>query len=126
MTLGEVVKEFREEHGLSQRDFAKQCGMSNAYISMLESNRNTRTGLPVVPSLTAIRNVASAMGITLNDILEKMGDAPVSLTADDEGDKYVGAMGFDESTVEFSKLFSRLSGEQKAFILGEIKAFLKD
>ena len=125
MTLGEIVREYREEKGLSQRDFAKQCGMSNAYISMLENNRNTKTGMPVVPSLTAIRKVASAMRITLNDVLEKMGDTPVSLSPEDDSDKYVDAMGFDDSTIEFAKLFNQLTPEKKAFILGEIKAFLQ-
>lgn len=125
MTLGEIVREYREEKGLSQRDFAKQCGMSNAYISMLENNRNTKTGMPVVPSLTAIRKVASAMCITLNDVLEKMGDTPVSLSPEDDSDKYVDAMGFDDSTIEFAKLFNQLTPEKKAFILGEIKAFLQ-
>ncbi len=60
------------------------CGMSNAYISMLENNKNPKTGLPVVPSLTAIKNVANAIGVPLNDVLEMMGDVPVSLSSDEE------------------------------------------
>ncbi|MBQ8507980.1 MAG: helix-turn-helix transcriptional regulator [Clostridia bacterium] len=125
MTLGEIVREYRQEHNLSQRDFAKMCQMSNAYISMLESNKNTKTGLPVVPSLTAIRKVASAIGIALNDILEKMGDAPLSLSTDDDSEKYFEIMNFDESTLEFAKLFDQLPQDKKAFILGEMRAFLQ-
>lgn len=84
MTLGEVVVEYRKAHSISQRSFAKMCGMSNAYISMLENNRNAKTGLPIVPSLTAIKNVARAMDVPLNDVLEMMGDVPVSLSSEDE------------------------------------------
>lgn len=84
MTLGEVVVEYRKAHNISQRSFAKMCGMSNAYISMLENNRNAKTGLPIVPSLTAIKNVARAMGTPLNDVLEMMGDVPVALAFEDE------------------------------------------
>lgn len=84
MTLGEVVVEYRKAHNISQRSFAKMCGMSNAYISMLENNRNAKTGLPIVPSLTAIKNVARAMDVPLNDVLEMMGDVPVSLLSEDE------------------------------------------
>lgn len=79
MTLGEIIRQYRMEHGMSQRDFAKQCGMSNAYISMLENNRNTKTGLPVVPSLETIKTAADTMGVTLTSMLEMLGDAPLSL-----------------------------------------------
>ena len=35
MTLSDLVQEYRREHGLSQRQFASICGLSNGYISML-------------------------------------------------------------------------------------------
>lgn len=55
MTLRELVMDFRKEHGISQRQFANMCGLSNGYISMLERNSNPKTGLPVTPSLTALK-----------------------------------------------------------------------
>lgn len=79
MILGEIIRQYRTEHGISQRDFAKLCGMSNAYISMLEKNRNTKTGLPVVPSLETIKTVADTIGVSLTNILEMLGDEPLSL-----------------------------------------------
>ena len=51
MTLSDLVQEYRREHGLSQRQFASICGLSNGYISMLERNVNPKTGQPVTPSL---------------------------------------------------------------------------
>ena len=36
MKIGEYIRQYREENKLSQREFAKMCGLSNAYISMLE------------------------------------------------------------------------------------------
>ena len=38
MTLSDLVQEYRREHGLSQRQFASICGLSNGYISMLEQS----------------------------------------------------------------------------------------
>ena len=35
MTLGDCIREYREAHDLSQRQFAELCGLSNAYISIL-------------------------------------------------------------------------------------------
>jgi transcriptional regulator with XRE-family HTH domain len=40
MTLGEYIKKYRSEHGLSQRQFANLCGVSNGYASMLEKGMN--------------------------------------------------------------------------------------
>ena len=36
MTLGDLIKEYRTAHDVSQRQFAAMCGLSNGYISMLE------------------------------------------------------------------------------------------
>lgn len=41
MELGEIIKQYRVEHGLSQRQFSKMCGVSNTYISFLENGRNS-------------------------------------------------------------------------------------
>lgn len=79
MTLGEIIKQYREEHDISQRAFARLAGVSNAYVSMLENNKNTKTGLPVVPSLTLIRKTAAVMGIPLNDMVDMLGDSPMAL-----------------------------------------------
>ncbi len=62
MTLSDFVKEYRKEHDLSQRQFAAICGLSNGYISMLERNLNPKTGLPLTPSLPALKKISTAMG----------------------------------------------------------------
>lgn len=43
MTLGEVIKKYREDHDLSMADFAELSGMSKAYVSLLE--KGTRPDL---------------------------------------------------------------------------------
>ena len=40
MILGELIKTYRTEHHMSMDDFAKKCGLSKAYISILERNIN--------------------------------------------------------------------------------------
>lgn len=45
MHLGEIIKKYREEHdNMSMDAFALRSGLSKGYISMLESNKNPRTG----------------------------------------------------------------------------------
>lgn len=43
MTLGDIVKNYRAEHGLSLREFSRISGVSNGYISMLEKNEHPKT-----------------------------------------------------------------------------------
>ena len=83
MTLSDLVQEYRREHGLSQRQFASICGLSNGYISMLERNVNPKT-----PSLPALKKIADGMGITLTDLFTRTDDIPVDLLTE----------GLDETT----------------------------
>ena len=80
MTLSDFVKEYRKEHDLSQRQFAAICGLSNGYISMLERNLNPKTGLPLTPSLPALKKISTAMGMSLGDLLTAVDDMDIALT----------------------------------------------
>lgn len=86
MTLSELVRDYRLTHGLSQRQFAAACGLSNGYISMVENNENPKTGLPVEPSLKALKKIAGGMGISVHDLFSKIDDLPVSLLSDSPAD----------------------------------------
>lgn len=83
MTLGELVKKYRTEHDLSLRDFSKISGVSNGYVSMLEKNEHPKTKKPIVPSIEKMKCIASAMGMTLDALLEIIDeDQPVSIGKD--------------------------------------------
>lgn len=79
MTLGECVKEYREYHRLSQRQFAEMCELSNAYISILEKNLNPKTGEAPVPTVGVYKKIANAMGISTESLMEKANESSVSL-----------------------------------------------
>ena len=80
MLLGELITTYRNETGMSQRQFAMACGLSNGYISMLEKNENPKTGLPIKPNIDQLIKIANAMGLTLTELLQKADDMPVTLT----------------------------------------------
>lgn len=80
MKLCEMITKYRTEHQLSQRQFSKMCSLSNGYISMLENERNPKTGLPVKPTLDALKKLASGMGMTLSELLSVADDMPVDLS----------------------------------------------
>lgn len=83
MKLSEIVKKYREEHGLSLRAFAERVGVSHNAIANIENERNSH-GNPFVPTMETLVGIASAMGISLNDLLHMMGDEDVFVTETDE------------------------------------------
>ena len=68
MTLGDIIKEYRSQHGMSMDDFSQRSGISKAYISLLEKNRHPRTGMPIIPSVGTINKAAIGMGMDFNDL----------------------------------------------------------
>lgn len=69
MTLGDLIRQYRIDHNCSMETFAKRCGLSKAYISILERNYNPSTKREAIPSLSAIKSVSAAMGMDFNDVI---------------------------------------------------------
>lgn len=61
MRLGEYVKQYREQHDLSMRDFAKMADLSHQYVACLEKGVNNN-GQPLSPTMTTYSKVAKAVG----------------------------------------------------------------
>lgn len=79
MTLGEFIRNYREQRNLSQRQFAERSGVSNGYISMLEKNENPKTGQPLSPSMPVLKKLATAMGMTVNELCSSVDDMAIDL-----------------------------------------------
>ena len=58
MKLGDLIRKYREQHDLSQRQFAISCGLSNGYISMLEKGRNPKNRAARDPYLVTTEKVS--------------------------------------------------------------------
>lgn len=121
MTLRELVITFRTEKDLSQRQFAALCGLSNGYISMLEKNVNPKTGLPVTPSLPALKKIARGMGLTLNDLFLKADDMPVDLLVEGSEKNALISGAEDEREFETMQLFESLSDSQRSEALNYLR-----
>lgn len=68
MTLGQIIKQYREEHDLSMSEFARLSGMSKSYVSALEKDRHPKTGKRILPSTETVKAAADAMGITITQL----------------------------------------------------------
>ena len=90
MKLKDIISQYREQHNMSMREFGRKCGFSNAYISILESGVNPRSGEPLSPTVETYNKIARAMGISLNDLFDMLGDDElVTINAPYEDDKDV-------------------------------------
>ena len=59
--------------------FAKSASLSKGYISMLEKGYNPQTGKKIIPSISALNNIAIATGTDLDNLLKIIDDIEVSL-----------------------------------------------
>lgn len=82
MILGDIIKKYRTENNLSMDEFSKRCGLSKAYISILERNCNPVNDKQPIPSLETIKAVSSAVGMDFNGVIALLdGKQPVELSS---------------------------------------------
>ena len=119
MTIGEIIKDYRKRNNLSQREFALRCKLSNGSISIIERGVNPKTGEPIIPSLPTLNTIAKGMNITIDELLEQIGDTEISLSRTPSGQQNM-------RTAEFIRLFEQLSPEQQKMIIAQIRGILSD
>lgn len=83
MKIGERVQQYREQHGLSQREFARRCDLSNGIISFIE-NGERPNGEPYLPRFATIRKIARAMGTTPEDLISECEDFDLDISVGPE------------------------------------------
>lgn len=86
MTLGDYIKDYRYNNDMSMDDFAKKCGLSKSYISMLERNRDGR-GNAIFPKIETIQKVSEAIGVDVETVLRSI-DQKVIVNGSLEGLPY--------------------------------------
>ena len=60
--VGNNVKRIRQEHGLTQEQFAERSGFSQQYISSLENGRRN-------PTIVTLYEIATALGVSHIDLV---------------------------------------------------------
>ncbi|MGQ0579277.1 MAG: helix-turn-helix transcriptional regulator [Betaproteobacteria bacterium] len=71
--LGERVREARARRGMTRRMLARDSSVSERYLAQLEAGHGNI-------SVLLLRQIGSALGIALNDLLRDDNDPPVELT----------------------------------------------
>jgi transcriptional regulator with XRE-family HTH domain len=96
VNIGEVIKSYRSDRGLSQGDIERRTGLLRCYLSRVENGHT-------VPSLETLAKIAEAMEISLADFF------PGSDTAGDR---------------ETRKILGELSDEEIRFLADDKKLVL--
>lgn len=73
MTLGDIIKRYRDDRTMSMDSFAQLSGLSKSYISVLERNRTPHGNEPS-PGIDTYRAVAKALGIDVNELIRAVDD----------------------------------------------------
>lgn len=70
--IGDLIREYRQSHGLSMEEFGKRAGLSKAYISLIERGKNTRSNKPIVPSIDTMKAIADGLEMDLDVLLRSI------------------------------------------------------
>lgn len=73
MKLGEIIKTYRKQNGVTMQQLADRSGLSKGLISQIENGIQRRqNGASSVPKLTTLHGLAKGMGLTVQDLMELM------------------------------------------------------
>ena len=111
MKLGEIIREYRLRNKMSMGDFARMSGISKPYVSMLEADKNSNGGKSIAPSVETLQKTSRVIGISLDELLRKLGDEEINL-------KFIDYTP-DES--EIVGYYRKLNREDKNFVADMIR-----
>jgi transcriptional regulator with XRE-family HTH domain len=107
MDLKDILIQYRKEHNISQREFARRSGLSNAQISILEFGMNKQSGRKPTPDMNTYKKIAEGMGISLQTLFKKIGDSEI-VNLDSRDDSYPIVIPDSE---RFSKIVTYMTPE---------------
>lgn len=58
MDLGNIIKNIRKQKKLTQKEFASSCGITQTYLSQIESNHKD-------PNISVLKNISEKLDIPL-------------------------------------------------------------
>lgn len=126
MDIGKYINNYRKGKDLSMQEFADRCGLSKGYISMLEKGRHPQNGKKIVPSIETVQKIASAMHITIDDLLQSIdGDQLIDVSKEsrlgcsaDVDSLFIERYGQDvfDHALQYSRLDDRDQGKADGFV----------
>lgn len=112
MTLGEIIKEYSQDHSMSQ--FIKDSGLSKAYTYMLINNKNNN-GAPIVPSIETVKKVSKGIHRSFNDVL-LMLDPDLKVSTRDDSQETESALDLSDEETRIILRYRQMSDAEKNLV----------
>jgi len=113
MTLGEFIKKYREEHGLSVRYFASLSGISPQQIINIEKGIGN-DGKPMTSTMKTYKKIAKAVNMDEKDFMNLLNDNVVVNPSDNKKTAIQEDDGQKEKYVELKQMLDQLTNENAA------------
>jgi transcriptional regulator with XRE-family HTH domain len=68
VNIGKILKEYRGQRGLSQKKLSHHTGISQSFISSIESNKQS-------PTITTLERICEVLGLTIAEFFSKPNNA---------------------------------------------------
>ena len=131
MDIGLLVKQYRQSNHMTLREFAQRGGTSHSYIAMLESQKNSKTGEPIVPTISMLKKLSIGMGVSVNELISMCDDMPINMSVN--ADMKIDLQLFSENKtpdepklpegeMKMLEVYRRASDDVKPILLDAIEA----
>lgn len=118
MKLSDLIRDYRKQMNISQREFSRKCNLSNTYISFLENEKNPKTGRPLIPTLEQYRKIADGMNTSVQHLFELLDDdAPVDLSGVFSSNDVSHSPIVIPDSAKFAKVMSYMSYEDYKLVI---------
>jgi transcriptional regulator with XRE-family HTH domain len=109
MNIGETIRNYRLQKGMSQGDIEKRTGLLRCYLSRVENGHT-------VPSLDTLEKIAFALDLQLSQFFseQKVGGQMSSLRLDEKEIRFL---------TQVQKYSSRLSENDRKLLLAMVRKF---
>ncbi|MFB3813134.1 MAG: helix-turn-helix domain-containing protein [Terriglobales bacterium] len=108
MNIGETIRNFRLQKGMSQGDIEKRTGLLRCYLSRVENGHT-------IPSLDTLAKIAQAMDVPLGQFFADAGGA--------EGSRHLPQLSEDEVRflTQIRRYSSNLNDSDRKLVLAMVK-----
>lgn len=125
MGLGEFIKQYCFDTGISNQAFAARCGLSKGYISMLINGVNPKTGRPIIPGVQTYDRIANAMNMSVNELFAQIDDVKVSLSKTEKIES-INIDELDEDEIRLISALNALNPANRRILLAVAQAILQE
>jgi len=80
--LGDILKEKRDELGISLRNAGELIGISHNYLSILEKAMDPRSAAPIKPTIDTLKLICDAYNLNINKLLSLVGYTDMVINTD--------------------------------------------